>query len=163
MTPHEAQKIIREYQAVLADDTRRGNRRDPALLPASKEELLKAIRLEIAQLYYINSATDELLRPLIRAAMVVDSFTQMAVDAAGFIEAMQQRRNELEEFHHELLNLDRAEPFFWQRVYALAGINTETKSSTFFDLLKRRLGFGAPLARTPDKPALDAEGRIALD
>jgi hypothetical protein len=35
---------------------------------------------------------------------------------------MQQRRAELEEFHHELLSIPRDAPYYWQRIYALIGL-----------------------------------------
>jgi hypothetical protein len=83
MTPQQAQDTIRRYQSVLAEDDRRGSRRDPSLLPTTKANVMKAIKMEIAQLHYIGSATDELLQPLIRSAMFLDSFTHEPLDTAG--------------------------------------------------------------------------------
>ena len=48
MTITEAEQFIRSYQEVLSDETKRGSRRDPSLLPAPKEWVMKAIKLEIA-------------------------------------------------------------------------------------------------------------------
>jgi hypothetical protein len=142
MTSQEAQDYIRRYLEVLADDDKRGRRRNPALLPSSKENILTAIKLEIAQLYFINSATDELVRPLVRAAMFIDSFTHEALDTAAFVQDMQKRQHEIQEFHKELMRIDREDSFYWQRIYALIGVSQETKSQTFFDTLKSRLGIG---------------------
>jgi hypothetical protein len=164
MTPQQAQHHIRKYLEVLADDEKRGGRRDPALLPTSKEEILKAIKLEIAQLYYINSATEERLQDLTRAAMFIDSFTREPLDTASFVEDMQRRRAEIQNYHHELLNVKREDPFFWQRIYALVGISTETKSNTFFDTLKSRLGLGAKPEPTGNSTLFRrVRGRIVLD
>jgi hypothetical protein len=127
---------------VVADDDKRGGRRNPALLPTSKENILTAIKLEIAQLYFINSATEDLVRPLVRAAMFIDSFTQEALDTATFVQDMQKRQHEIQEFHKELMRIDREDNFYWQRIYALIGVSHETKSQTFFDNLKSRLGIG---------------------
>ena len=126
----------------MADNEKLGGRRNPALLPASKEEILTAIKLEIAQLYFINSATEELLQPLIRAAMFIDSFTHEALDAVAFFEDMQRRRKEIQDFHGELMRIPRAAAFYWQRIYALIGVSLETKSHTFFNKLKCKLGIG---------------------
>jgi hypothetical protein len=141
MTSQEAQAYIRKYQEVLADKDKQGSRRNPALLPTTKENILTAIKLEIAQLYFINSATEELVQPLVRAAMFIDSFTQEALDVVAFVEDMQLRRKEIQDFHKELLGINRTDPFFWQRIYALIGVSLESKSITFFQNLKTKLGF----------------------
>jgi hypothetical protein len=164
MTPQQAQETIRRYQEVLAAEDRRGSRQDPSLLPTTKINVMKAIKMEIAQLYYIGSATEELLQPLIRSAMFLDSFTREPLDTVGFVEAMQRRRVELEEFHNELLSIQRDGPFFWQRTYALLGHTDETKSETIFDTFKRKLGINSKersIAQTTTmrQPA----GRIDLD
>ena len=48
MTIQQAEQWIRDYQKVLSDDTKRGSRRHPRLLPAPKEKLLHAINLQLA-------------------------------------------------------------------------------------------------------------------
>jgi hypothetical protein len=53
---------------------------------------------------------------------------------------MKQRRREVIDFYQETLNIPRQDPFFWQRVYALAGISCETKRTTFFEHIRQRLG-----------------------
>jgi hypothetical protein len=143
MTSQEAQEYIRKYLEVLADENKLGGRRNPALLPTTKENILTAIKLEIAQLYFINSATEELVQPLVRAAMFIDSFTHEALDTAAFVEAMQRRRREIQEFHSELMRIPRDSAFYWQRIYALIGVSLETKSNTFFDSIKLKLGLGS--------------------
>lgn len=125
---------------------------------------MKAIKIEIAQLHYIGSATDELLQPLIQSAMFLDSFTHDSLDTAEFVSAMQQRRAELEEFHHALLNIPRDAAYYWQRTYALMGLKDETRNETFFDTVKRKLGMNpkeTATGRTTTRrtPA----GRIELD
>jgi hypothetical protein len=142
MTSQEAQDHVRKYLDVLSDNSKLGGRRNPALLPASKDEILTAIKLEIAQLYFINSATEEALQPLIRAAMFIDSFTHEAMDASSFVQDMQRRRQEMQDFHGELMLIQRGDQFYWQRIYALIGVSLETKSNTFFDNLKCKLGIG---------------------
>lgn len=142
MTSQEAKDYIQKYLAVLADQDKLGGRRHPSLLPASKEDILTAIKLEIAQLYFINSATEEMLQPLIRAAMFIDSFTLEAIDTSTFVADMQRRRQEIQDFHTELMRISRSDAFYWQRIYALIGVSLETKSHTFFDNLKCKLGIG---------------------
>src|SRR5512135_2285437 len=117
MTLQQAEAYIREYQQLLSEDPRRGSRRNPNLLPTSKENLLRAIKLQIAQLYYINAHTEDMLRPLIDAAIFVDSFSYLPLDTATFINAMQQRRTEFNEFYLDLVKINRNDRFFWQRVY----------------------------------------------
>jgi hypothetical protein len=142
MTSQEARDYIRKYLEVLDDQQKLGGRRNPALLPTSKENIITAIKLEIAQLYFINSASEEILQPLIRAAMFIDSFTHDALDTAAFVEAMQRRRQEIQDFHSQLMQITRSDRFYWQRIYALIGVSLETKSHTFFDNLKCKLGIG---------------------
>jgi hypothetical protein len=123
-----------------------------------------AVKLEIAQLYYIGSATEELVQPLIHAAMFLDSFTHEPLDTGGFVQAMQRRRLELEEFHQQLLTLGRETAFFWQKIYALVGVNVETKHETIFDSVKRKLGFAAKGPSTSDTTtARISDGRFELD
>jgi hypothetical protein len=163
MTLQQAEAYIREYQQLLTEDPRRGSRRNPNLLPTSKDNLLRAIKLQVAQLYYINAHSDEMLKPLIDAAIFVDSFSHLPLDTANFIHAMQQRRAELNDFYLDLVKINRNDQFFWQRVYALCGVSFETRRSTFIESLKLKLGIGvtetpaAPLtSRTPMR-------RIAID
>jgi len=163
MTLQQAEAYIREYRQLLSEDPRRGSRRNPNLLPTSKDNLLRAIKLQMAQLYYINAHTEEMLKPLIDAAIFVDSFSLLPLDTANFINAMQQRRAELNDFYLDLVKINRSDRFFWQRVYALCGVSFETRRSTFIENLKLKLGIGVtetsdlPLAnRTPMK-------RITID
>jgi hypothetical protein len=163
MTLQQAEAYIREYQQLLAEDPRRGNRRNPSLLPTSKDNLLRAIKLQMAQLYYINAHTEEMLKPLTDAAVFVDSFSQMPLDTVSFIQAMQQRRTELNDFYLDLVKINRSDRFFWQRVYALCGVSFETRRSTFIENIKLRLGIG--VTETPNLPqsARAPLERIALD
>src|ERR1051326_2273850 len=143
MTIHQAEQFIRAYQELLADDTKRGSRREPSLLPAPKESVMKAIKLEIAQLFLLNSHTNEsVTRPLINAAMFLDSFSELPLEPAEFIESMHRRRRELDAYYVELLKLDRRDAFYWQRVYTMVGIDIGTKRTTFFEEIKLRFGFG---------------------
>ena len=163
MTLQQAEAYIREYQQLLSEDPRRGSRRNPNLLPTSKDNLLRAIKLQMAQLYYINAHTEEMLKPLIDAAIFVDSFSHLPLDTANFINAMQQRRGEVNDFYLDLVKINRSDRFFWQRVYALCGVSFETRRSTFMENLKLKLGMGVterselpPANRTPME-------RIAID
>ena len=142
MTLQQAETYIREYLKLLAEDPRRGSRRDPDLLPTSKENLLRAIKLQMAQLYFINAHGEETLKPLIGAATLVDSFSDLPLDTASFINAMQQRRTEFNDFYLALIKINRGDPFFWQQVYELCGVSLETRRSTFVESFKLRLGIG---------------------
>ena len=91
MTIHQAEQFIVAYQEILADESKRGSRRDPSLLPAPKEWVMKAIKLEIVQLYLLNSHTNEsITKPLINAAMFLDSFMpeQIPTKSEASIKAM---------------------------------------------------------------------------
>jgi hypothetical protein len=165
MTLQQAEAFVRTYQALLADEERRGNRRNPALLPTTKDNLLRAFKLLIAQLYFIGSDTEEQLKPLVSAAMFIDSFNDQHLDATDFIYSMTARRRELDVFHADLRAIARTDAFFWQRVYTLAGISCETKRTTFFQSMREKLG----LAPKPEEFHGDitqvsaSEDRIRLD
>ena len=165
MTITQAEAFVRAYQQVLADEERRGNRRNPALLPTTKENLLRAIKLLIAQLYFIGSDTEEQLKPLMSAAMFIDSFNDAHPDATDFIYSMTARRRELELFHTDVRAIPRTDAFFWQRVYPLAGISCETKRTTFFQSMRERLGL-APKPETFHhelQPSHSSEERFRID
>ena len=166
MTTYQAEQFIRDYQRVLADDTKRGSRRDPALLPAPKDQILKAIKLELAQLFFLNSHTNEdLVKPLTNAAMFIDSFNELPMEPSDFIESMHRRRREIDSFYVELLRLDRADPFYWQRVFTILGISCETRKTTFLEGMKQRLGMGAR-SGFPDGEDLNGRrpmGRLTID
>jgi hypothetical protein len=166
MTIQQAEQFIRDYQQVLSDDTKRGSRRDPGLLPAPKEEVMKALKLELAQLFSLNSHTNEdLIKPLTNAAMFLDSFSELPMEPSDFIESMHRRRREIDSFYVELLALDRGDSYFWQRVYSLVGINSETKKTSFFAGMKQRLGMGSH----PGSPEAEefqgrrSVGRLTID
>lgn len=147
MTLEQAESFLQQYQELLAEPGKRGARRSPSLLPTTKDNLLRAIRLLIARLYYQSADDENALRPLIQAAMFLDSFNDQALDSLEFVEAMNTRRRQILEFYQELLNVQRTDPFFWQRVYALTGISCETKRTTFFESIRQRLGL-APRTET---------------
>jgi hypothetical protein len=165
MTIHQAEQFIRSYQEILSDETKRGSRRNPSELPAPKEWVMKAIKLEIAQLYLLNSHTNEsITRPLINAAMFLDSFSDLPFEPSEFIESMHRRRRELDSFYTDLLKLDRSEGFFWQRVYAMIGIDMGTKKTTFFQEVKLRFGLGSrPATPECDQSSRLPVGRLVLD
>jgi hypothetical protein len=140
MMLEEAESLFQAYQSLLQDAEKRGARRSPSLLPAGKEEVIRAIRMLVARLYYQSQDTEDSLRPLLQAAMFVDSFSDEPIGSLEFVQAMQNRRRQFGEFYQELLGVAREDAFFWQRVYALAGISCDTKRSTFFEHLKQRLG-----------------------
>jgi hypothetical protein len=62
---------------------------------------------------------------------------------------MQARRREVIAFYQSVMDIRRDDTFFWQRVYALAGINCDTKRTTFFEHIKSRLGV---TSRAPTVP-----------
>src|SRR6185295_12102835 len=99
MTIQQAEQLIRDYQRVLPQGAEKGSRRNPSLLPAPKEQLMTAIKLEIAQLFFINSLTDDLWGPLVQGAMFLDSFNDIPLAASSFIESMQRRRKEVDAFY----------------------------------------------------------------
>jgi len=153
MTLDHADALFRAYAKLLTDPAKRGARRSPSLLPAPKAALMRAFRMLIARLYVQGLDSAEELRPLIEAAMFLDSFNDEALDSLKFLAAMQQRRTELLDFQQELHGIPRNDPFFWQRVYALLGIGTETRRSTLFEHLKARLGRTVRPERPPVTPA----------
>ena len=163
MTIHQAEQFIRAYQEILADESKRGSRRDPSILPAPKEGVMQAIKLEIANLFLLNSHTNEsITRPLINAAMFLDSFSELPFEPAEFIESMHRRRREIDLFYVELLKLDRGDSFYWQRVYTMIGIEIGTKKTTFFQEMKLRLGI-VPREESEDLSYRQPVGRLALD
>src|SRR5262249_23272923 len=103
MTIQQAERFIKDYLKLLTDDSKRGSRRDPSLLPVPKDEIIKAIKLELAQLFLLNSHTnEELTKPLINGAMFIDSFSDLPFEASDFIESMHRRRREIDSFYVEL-------------------------------------------------------------
>ena len=163
MTIHQAEQFIRAYQEILADESKRGSRRDPSLLPAPKEWVMKAIKLEIAQLFLLNSHTNEAItRPLINAAMFLDSFSELPFEPSEFIESMHRRRREIDTYYVELLKLDRRDSFYWQRVYAMIGIDIGTKKTTFFQEIKLRFGLGSQV-EAEEFNSRQPIGRLAID
>jgi len=163
MTIQHAEQLVRAYLEVLSDDTKRGSRRDPSLLPAPKESILKAIKLEMAQLFLLNSHTNEdQTKPLINGTMFIDSFSDLPLETSQFIESMHRRRREIDSFYVELLRLDRTDSFYWQRVYTMLGIDLETKRTTFFQDLRGRLGLG-PKTEGEETLGRRPVGRLAID
>ena len=166
MTIHQAEKFIRAYQEVLADESKRGSRREPSLLPAPKEWVMKAIKLEIAHLFLLNSHSNEsITRPLINAAMFLDSFSELPFEPSEFIESMHRRRREMDTYYVELLKLDRGDAFYWQRVYSMIGIDVGTKKTTFFQEVRLRFGLGSRSAGSEGDESSDRQpvGRLAID
>jgi hypothetical protein len=166
MTIQQAEQLIRDYQRVLPQGAEKGSRRNPSLLPAPKEQLMTAIKLEIAQLFFINSLTDDLWGPLVQGAMFLDSFNDIPLAASSFIESMQRRRKEIDAFYLEVLKLDRTDAFYWQRVYTMLGITFDTKkSSSFLAGMKERLRFGQKSGTVEEPPTAGTRqvGRLAID
>ncbi len=166
MTIQQAEQCIREYQEVLSDDSKRGSRRDPSLLPVPKERVMKAIKLEMAQLFFLNSHTNEaLLKPLVNAAMFLDSFTELPLETSEFIESMHRRRREIDEYYVELVRLDRTDAFFWQRVYTMLGIGSETRKTSFIEGVKQRLGISSRTAPAESDTVTGRRpvGRLTID
>ena len=152
MTLQQAEQLIKTYQALIADESTRGARRSPNLLPAPKSEIMVALKLLLAQLYFIGADDKTRVDPIFRAALAIDSFNDLALGATEFIGAMHSRRQELEEFRTELLGVSRDHPFFWQQVYPLAGVDSQTKRATFFEALKDRFRRSPETRSSPDAP-----------
>ncbi len=140
MTLEQADSLFRAYAELLADEECRGCRRSPSLLPGSKDDIVRSIRMLVAQHYYRGTDNENTLKPLIQAAMFLDSFSDTAPDSLEYVESMQTRRREVIAFYQSVMDIRRDDTFFWQRVYALAGINCDTKRTTFFEHIKSRLG-----------------------
>jgi hypothetical protein len=115
---------------------------------------MSALKLLVAQLYRIGADDKLRLDPLMRAAMTLDSFNNMPLDATEFIVAMQDRRREIDEFREVLLSIAHDHPYFWQQVYPLAGIDTHTKRATLFESLRDRFS-----ARSRDSEGQEGESR----
>jgi hypothetical protein len=152
MTTEQAETIFHEYSELLRDEEKRGSRRSPTLLPASRETVMRAIKILVARLYYRGIDNENTLRNLLQGAMFLDTFSDEAFDSLNLIDSMQKRRREIVEFYQELLNIRRDETFFWQRVYALAGVSCDTKRTTFFEHIRQRLGVTAKTHSTPTTP-----------
>ena len=163
MTIQQAEQFVRAYLQLLSDDSKRGSRRDPSLLPGSKERVMKAIKLEMAHLFLLNSHTNEdQTKPLTNGAMFIDSFSELPLEPSEFIESMHRRRREIDSYYVDLLKLDRADPFYWQRVYTIIGIEIETKRTSFFQDLRQRFGLGAKNAGDEFHGRRHV-GRLAID
>ncbi|HUL51553.1 MAG TPA: hypothetical protein VLU94_03100 [Candidatus Nitrosotalea sp.] len=140
MTIEYAERLSKEYQRVLQEDDKRGGRRNPAQLPSTKERIITALKIELAQLFYIYGRTNEaLFKPLINAAMFIDSFDELPLDASRYIESMHRRRSEMEWFLEDLLKVERPHPFYWQHIYSILGLTSETKTTSFFEGIKQKL------------------------
>jgi len=167
MTLQRAEQLVQHLQDLIADESKRGARRSPSLLPTPKPELLGAIKLAIAQLYMIGADDERRIAPLLRAAMVLDTFSDVPVGATEFVSAMVDRREEIEGFRQKLRSISKSDPFFWQQVDLLAGVELQTPNDTLFQRLQRRLR-GRPNISSPSDPvpksAYDyASGRYDLD
>jgi hypothetical protein len=147
MTIEQAGRYVREYLELLADNEKRGGRISPALLPVSKDIMLQAIKLLIAQLHLNRADLPERVDPLVRAAMFIDGFTYMALDSAAYLDSMKRRRQEMQDFLKALRLVPLDAPFYMQQVYTLIGIHYETPRTTFFQNLRSRLTLAR---RTPE-------------
>ena len=166
MTLQQAEDLIRKFQDLIADQSTRGTRRNPSLLPAPKAQIMSALKLLVAQLYRIGADDKLRLDPLMRAAMTLDSFNDLPLDATEFIVAMQDRRREMDEFREVLLGISQNHPYFWQQVYPLAGIDTQTKRATFFESIRDRLSLRSRQSDTPAPQQRQydyASGRYDID
>lgn len=158
MTLDQAEELFRTYSELLCDPEKRGARRSPALLPAPKPVLMCAFRLLIARLYSQGLDTPDELRQLIEPAMFLDSFNHEALDSLKFLSCMESRKTELLDFHQQLTALSRNDPFFWQRIYGLLGVTSDTKRGT---LIQQITSF---LRRSPGSPPTpQAPGRSGAD
>lgn len=128
MTLSDAETIVSKYLDLTSDSTQRGARRNPNLLPAPKSKIMTAIKLVIAADYRDPSTNSDRTQQLTNAAMALDSFNDMPLGATEFIQSMQQRRDEIAVFRGHLQEITPDHRFFWQRVYPLAGAETESTS-----------------------------------
>ena len=95
--------------------------------------------------------------------MFIDSFNDLPMDAGTFIQAMQQRQREMEDFIGELSKIERNHPFYWQRIYGLLGIASPTKTTSFFEGLKSRFRRGQKPNATDECASRPAAGRLSID
>jgi hypothetical protein len=128
MTLSDAETLVSKYLEITSDSIHQGARRNPNLLPASKPKIITAIKLVIAADYREPPSTPGKIEQLTKAAMALDSFNDMPLGATEFIQSMQKRRSEIAAFQGDLKQIDPNHRFFWQRVYALAGAETESTS-----------------------------------
>lgn len=166
MTIDQAERLTKQYQRVLLEEDKRGGRRNPSQLPASKDRIITALKLELAQLFYIYGNTnDSIFKPVIDSVMFIDSFDDIPLDASRYIESMQQRRAEMDRFLQELLRIERPHPFYWQRIYSILGITSETKTTSFFEGIKQKLRFGQqPAVADTNRPMRRRPtGRVTID
>jgi len=139
MKLEQAKTILNEYQVLLNRGPGVAAKRTACLPRKSKQEILNAIQLRIAELYLEGLDDERTLAPLIRSAMCLDSFACDAVKAGGGTDSMEARRREIMEFHRGLLHISRHDRSFWPQVYALAGMDVEVKSSNIFEMVKDKL------------------------
>ena len=97
--------------------------------------------------------------------MFLDSFSELPFEPSQFIESMHRRRREMDDYYVELLKLDRSDAFYWQRVYAMIGIDIGTKKTTFFQDMKQRFGLGSRSAPSEGEESSGRQpvGRLAID
>ena len=166
MTIDQAERLTKEYRKVLGEDDKRGGRRNPSQLPAPKDRIITALKLEVSQYFYIYGNTNAaIFKPVIDAMAFIDSFDDVPMDAAMFIESMQRRRGEMDRFLQELMKIERPHPFYWQRIYSILGITSETKTTSFFEGMKQKLKFGQQLdmSKTPWIERRRPTERLAID
>jgi hypothetical protein len=116
--------------------------------------LVRALKIVIANLRHQNLDTEERLKPVMTAAMFVDSFSDDPVDTTTFVKSMQGRKAEVERFYAAIQRIAPGHVFFWQQVYTLAGVPCETRRTTVFETLGQRLGL------VPKPPAPWEEARV---
>lgn len=143
MTISEAETLVQDYLQLLREEATRGARRSPSLLPTPKENLVRAIKIVIAQLHHQNLDAEDRLKPLMTAAMFVDSFSDDPVDTTTFVKSMQGRKADVERFYAAIQRIAPDHAFYWQQVYALAGVPCETRRTTVFESFGQRLGLVA--------------------
>lgn len=166
MTIDQAERLTKEYRRVLGEGDKRGGRRNPSQLPAPKDRIVTALKLELAQYFYIYGNTnDSIFKPVLDAMAFIDSFDDVPMDAARFIESMQRRRSEMERFLQELTKIERPHPFYWQRIYSILGITSETKTTSFFEGIKQKLKLGQQLdlSATPWIERRPPSERLTID
>ena len=128
MTLFDAETLVAKYLALTSAPHQQGARRNPNLLPASKTKIMTAIKLVIAADYREPSSSSHTVEQLTKSAMALDGFNDMPLGATEFIQSMQKRRDEIAVFRDQLQQIDPNHRFFWQRVYPLAGAESESTS-----------------------------------
>lgn len=168
MTIYDAEKIVNKYGAALTVKPEVGLFRKLSLLPTSKENVIKAFKLQIAFLIEYKSWNDEtkdtLITPLFflahfREDKEVERFIKtdklirekkISLDDKIAIEYNNAEREivseslniKLDGFIEQVNNMDTKDALYHQRVYTLIGLEYSPKVEKAYDDICKKIIYG---------------------